>query len=280
MGTWGTAIFSDDVADDVRYEYRLLIAYNYSDEKATEMVKDLFYKEYNSKTDKDDEIVFWLSLALTKWNCGRLDSKTKDKALEILDNGGDLFRWKDEGKLLYNKREKVLKDLKQKLLSQQPLPKKVSKPVDRRCPWKLGDLLVFKILDEGLIGNSLYGKYVLLRVSEITRTPICHFLKDLDYYEHCYLSLYNWVGDEIPDKNIVTDLNFINFCHNDEYVINAVNVLWESSKERKKHITVIDNDPNFKGCNNIFYGCGTSPTPAFTLDIAQILEYRSSMLIR
>lgn len=35
MGTWGTAIFSDDVAEDVRDEYKLLIAYEYSDEDAT-----------------------------------------------------------------------------------------------------------------------------------------------------------------------------------------------------------------------------------------------------
>lgn len=272
MGTWGTAIFSDDVAEDVRDEYKLLIAYEYSDEDATKMVKDLFYEEYNPKTDEDDEIIFWLSLALTKWNCGRLDNETKAKALEILNNGGDLLRWKCEGKSLYNKRKKVLEDLQQRLLSQQPALKKVSKPLDRRCPWKFGDLLAFRILHEKLINSPLYDKYVLLRVSKIIRKPVCHFLDNLDYYERCCLSLYNWVGDEIPDKNIIADLTFVNFCPNDRNMLNAVNVLWESPKERKAHVTVIDNDPNFKGCDNILYSDGSSPTPAFTLEIARRLE--------
>lgn len=272
MGTWGTAIFSDDVAEDIRYEYKLLIAYNYSDENATKIVKDLFYKEYNPKTDEDDEQVFWMALALTKWNCGRLDEETKAKALEILNNGGDLSRWKCEGKSLYNKRKRVLDELKEKLQSPQPAIKKVAKPPDRRSPWKLGDLLAFKIVYEKLIDSPLYGKYVLLRVSEIRRVPVCHFKKDLDYYEDCYVSLYNWVGDEIPDKSIVSNLEFVNFNPKIIPEFNADKLLWESSKERKAHITVIDNDPKFKGYDNILCCAGSYPTPAFTLKIARIFK--------
>ena len=272
MGTWGTAIFSDDIAEDIRYEYKLLIAYDYSDKDATKIVKDLFYKEYDPKTDEDEEQVFWMALALTKWNCGRLDEETKSKALEILNNGGDLSRWKCEGKSLYNKRKKVLEELKVKLLSPQPSLKKVAKPLDRRSPWKLGDLLAFKILHEELIDSPLYGKYVLLRVSKIIKTPVCDFINDLDYYEDCYISLYNWIGDEIPDKNIISDLEFVNFNLKRTTEINAVNLLWESPKERKSHITVIDTDPKFKGYDKIRYSDGSTPTPAFELDVARIFK--------
>jgi hypothetical protein len=77
MGTWGTAIFSDDTASDVRDEFRDLIGEGLSTEQAT----DELLKEYAlSLDDPDDGPPFWLGLAVTQWKCGRLLEQVKEKA--------------------------------------------------------------------------------------------------------------------------------------------------------------------------------------------------------
>lgn len=69
MGTWGAAIFSDDTASDVRDQFRDLIGEGLSTEQAT----DKLLREYaSSLDDPDDGPPFWLGLAVTQWNCGRL----------------------------------------------------------------------------------------------------------------------------------------------------------------------------------------------------------------
>jgi len=76
MGTWGTAIFSDDTASDVRDEFRDLIGEGLSTEQAT----DKLLREYApSLDDPDDGPPFWLGLAVTQWKCGRLLERVKEK---------------------------------------------------------------------------------------------------------------------------------------------------------------------------------------------------------
>jgi len=90
MGTWGTAIFSDDTASDVRDEFRDLIGEGLSTEQAT----DKLLRQYApSLDDPDDGPPFWLGLAVTQWKSGRLLERVKEKALEIIDSGADLKRW-------------------------------------------------------------------------------------------------------------------------------------------------------------------------------------------
>ena len=90
MGTWETAIFSDDTASDVRDGFRDLIGEGLSTEQAT----DKLLRQYApSLDDPDDGPPFWLGLAVTQWKSGRLLERVKEKALEIIDTGADLKRW-------------------------------------------------------------------------------------------------------------------------------------------------------------------------------------------
>ena len=54
MGAWGTAIFSDDTASDVREEFRDLIGEGLSTEQAT----DKLLKEYAPSLDDPDGTAF------------------------------------------------------------------------------------------------------------------------------------------------------------------------------------------------------------------------------
>jgi hypothetical protein len=81
MGVWGTAVFSDDTACDIRGEYRDLIGDGHSGSEAT----DLLLKEWAGETDKHEWGVFWLALAATQWKCGRLEGRVEEKALQVIE---------------------------------------------------------------------------------------------------------------------------------------------------------------------------------------------------
>ncbi len=51
MGAWGTAIFSDDLARDLRDAYRDLLADGHSGQQATKRLIDQFAQEINVAGD-------------------------------------------------------------------------------------------------------------------------------------------------------------------------------------------------------------------------------------
>ena len=115
MSASGVGVFQDDVAADVRSEYLNLLASGTSDAEAFKtMVRE--WKE--SIADSDDGPVFWLALAATQCEYGRLHRRTKSQALKIINQGRGMDRWTDAG--LAKKRQAVLAKLKKKLVSPQP----------------------------------------------------------------------------------------------------------------------------------------------------------------
>src|SRR5512142_3592223 len=132
MGAWGTAIFSDDTACDVREDYRDHIGGGLSGPEATDR---LLYAWRETLHDPDVGPVFWLALASTQWKCGRLESRIRDKALEVIANGSDLRRWADKLKLL-TRRKLVLAKLEEQLRSPPPAEKRIPKRFRDHCAWE------------------------------------------------------------------------------------------------------------------------------------------------
>lgn len=209
MGAWGTAIFSDDLADDIRGEYNALLSIGKEDDEAERLIFDYYANVLRG--DDEKESVFWLALALAEWNKGRLSEYVKGKAMAILDNGGDLERWNIPGEeKAYEKRKKVLADLKAKLTSAMPERKKMRVSV-RHCPWREGSLLAYHIVhnEEKLRDDPYFGKYVLLRVIQIIKYPVSQIVPEECYNEGMLVGMYKWVGDEIPDPSIAEQLEFV-----------------------------------------------------------------------
>jgi hypothetical protein len=67
MGAWGTAVFSDDTASDIRGDYRALIEDHVPDDEATQRVIDGY-----GHLDPDQEHLLWLALAAAQSQVGRL----------------------------------------------------------------------------------------------------------------------------------------------------------------------------------------------------------------
>lgn len=185
MGAWGTAIFSDDLASDIKEEFRLKIGLGKSVELAVQELKD----EHKEELEDDEEnIVFWLALASTQWKLGRLQEEVKSKAINIIEDGTDLKRWSEE-EADYKKRGKVLEKLKQQLLSKQPEAKKIAVPFIAGTRMEVGDLIKYKHQN---------GKFAIFRVLRIKqdhrgdRYPQVEFL--------------NYFVEETPDLEISESL--------------------------------------------------------------------------
>ena len=80
MGIWGTKLYQDDLALDVKEEYIGKIERGLSNQKALEEI----IKENEEYLEDDvEKTVFWLVLADTMWRTGRLTQKVKERALQI-----------------------------------------------------------------------------------------------------------------------------------------------------------------------------------------------------
>jgi len=146
VGAWGTAIFSDDTALDIRDEWRDAILDGLSAEEATtRLVKS--FDDHLGK-DEDTENLFWMALAAAQFETGRLRPEVRDRALAIIEAGGDVARWREDGdEVLARQRERVLERLAAKLRGPQPKPKRLRRPPSLWIPLDVGD--VVHVYEEG-----------------------------------------------------------------------------------------------------------------------------------
>src|SRR4051812_50227146 len=94
LGAWGTAIFSDDSASDVRDEWREAILDGLSPEEATQRLLETFddYLE-----EADSERLFWMGLAAAAGGNGRPPPHGCGPALAGIRAGGGGGRWAGGG---------------------------------------------------------------------------------------------------------------------------------------------------------------------------------------
>lgn len=178
MGTWGTAIFSDDLACDIRDSYRKHIANGLTGQQATDSLLELYREVLD---DPDAAPVFWMALAATQWRCGRLEPRVQVQALEAIEGGSDLHRWLEDPQLI-NKRQAVLDKLRETLLSPQPPVKLVHKPFSNTCEWDIGEIIGYRLQSGALIMFRVIGYHVDMGGT----SPI--------------FELLDWIGQDIPAR--------------------------------------------------------------------------------
>lgn len=82
MGCWGDKLYQNDMAQDLKDEYRTYLKLGYSDLEVEDMMIDSFEEYIDDGYDKE----FWLVLADQEYKLGRLSKKVKKKALSYLKN--------------------------------------------------------------------------------------------------------------------------------------------------------------------------------------------------
>lgn len=185
MGAWGTAIFSDDLASDVRALYRDCLAAGYGDEQAEEKVLSIYLPQLK---DMPDELsVLYLALAAAEHAHGRLSERMKNAAIERIDGGEDLKRWPDKER---KKREKELLKLKDTLLSAQQPRKAVRKPALNHTDWAENEVILFQTPDT----RERFALHVLY----IIEKPYSGILPELGVERFPLVMAFKWTGKEDP----------------------------------------------------------------------------------
>ncbi|MBR5323080.1 MAG: DUF4259 domain-containing protein [Clostridia bacterium] len=152
MGTWGTKLYDNDTACDIRDEYTEKIKRGKDSEEAT---NEMIAENQEIFSYPDDEALFWLSLADTQWEYGRLLQNVKDMALLWIN------KIKDIEEISVQKDE--IDKLHSKLLSPQPPIKKFRKSRLYKCEWKIGDVFAYKLESELAKEKGLLGRYLLIQ---------------------------------------------------------------------------------------------------------------------
>lgn len=190
MGAWGTKLYDDDVASDVKNEYIDLLRQGIDNEEVTKRLIQKWDTE-----DIEDGPIFWFALADIQWKYGRLLENVKNKALQHIANETDLERWKEDEKL-YNARKQVLIELEKELNTPMPKEKRVAKRRNYICPWNIGDVYACQIKN-----NEEYkGKYIC--IIKVLEEKMIHDICPIVY-------VYNKIFDEIPPIEELKDIKYL-----------------------------------------------------------------------
>ena len=148
MGTWGPGIYDCDIACDVRDAFVGELRLGKSELEATDALEAIYINEIS---DSDDAAVFWVALADTQWEYGRLIDRVKLKALKVLESGVDEAIWND----LKSQRERVYAELREKLARSMPKKKRVKR-------WKpklhKGDVFTLEVSED----CRVYGRVIVV----------------------------------------------------------------------------------------------------------------------
>ncbi len=182
MGVWGTGLFSDDVACDIRDHYRQLLEDGAEDGAATQSTLEKFAPCF-----EDSDGIALIAFAVTQSKLGRLEPDVRDRAVAIIDAGADLTVWERENPKLLPKRRAVLDKARTQLTGPQPRRRRLRPPKRELCGLAAGDVLAL----------ALPRRLALLRVVRVHahrlgETPV---LEELDFD-----------GTEVPTRDTLEGL--------------------------------------------------------------------------
>ena len=182
MGVWGTSLFSDDLACDIRDHYRELLEDGVEDSAAMRLI----FEKFRAYLEEPEGIAL-LAFAVTQSKLGRLDPDIRDRALAVLDAGADLGVWERENPKLLPKRRAVLEKARAQLTGPQRPRKRLRSPKRISSGLVAGDVLAL----------ALPRKVALLRVVRIRshrlgETPV---LEELEFE-----------GNDVPPRDVLERL--------------------------------------------------------------------------
>ncbi|MCU0904817.1 MAG: hypothetical protein MUE83_13225 [Tabrizicola sp.] len=175
MGSWGVALFSDDLACDVRDEYQAALTDGLTGDGARDRV---LFRFAAALADTEAAPLVWLALAATAWKLGRLDDITRDLALGIIVRREGLERWDEAG--LGTRREAELQKLADTLRGPQKPPVAAKKKRGFVSAWVVGEIVGYR--QDG-------GKWLALHVVAHTQGEVGAFP---------VVNLLDWTSETAP----------------------------------------------------------------------------------
>ena len=237
MGTWGTGIYGNDTAEDVR-ELCNEIFPLVSVEEGNRIVFREFKDILEDDLIDDDYASFWYSLADWQWKHGILCEDIRMKTIQLLNDHAGIQDWEESArKSDVRKRKAVMDRLKFQLQNTMP-PKKLPKAKLSKPKHKPGDIIIFRAKEkenddelgwERSVGyipfeydsqyirnSSLYysepisawGKYLAVMCVGIERQLYSEYLTDF-YNENSVYVFYDYCDIQKPTMKILSQCGFL-----------------------------------------------------------------------
>jgi hypothetical protein len=210
MGTWGTAINSNDTSSDIYADFFDL--YN-EGENPEEIARKLISDHRALIENPDDSNNFWLTLALALWETKSLDQYIYEKVKEIIESGQDLECWRTLGAeaVEIKKRKIALEKFLEKISTAKDKPKERKKKRIKEPIFEKGICLTFN-LSSGNYGGAVvleadkqtglgYNLIVTTRINKSERPTI----KDFENAKVLVANFGNWENQPkitwyLPDR--------------------------------------------------------------------------------
>ena len=143
MGSWGTALYSNDTASDVRdicNEVYPLVGI----EEGNRIIMKEFDEIIRSDVIDNDNASFWFALADWQWKHGVLSDDVRVKATALLSDHAGIDEWEEDGTAAdVRKRIKVMDELLTQINSPMP-PVKIKKARMLKPRHNIGDIVVLR----------------------------------------------------------------------------------------------------------------------------------------
>lgn len=160
MGAWGPSLYADDTTSEIRDAFKTHLEAGLPHKEAEQRILARFH---DVLADPQVACLVYFALAETLWRYGCLGDELRNRAVALIDAGGDVRYWREQSAAAARAREKVLRQLKERLLSAQPPLKQVAakpqKPPKKQLSASVG--AVFALDLPG--GDTAVLKFVGLR---------------------------------------------------------------------------------------------------------------------
>ena len=140
MGAWGTNLYQNDVAGDIKESY---INKQRAGKTSQEALRELMEEDRVLFEDDDDKYSAWFALADVMWKYGHLTEEVKNRALELIESEPVEEIWVNKKEI--KSRKAVLEKLKDKLPSELPPYKKIPVHKPFITDWKPGEIYLYQI---------------------------------------------------------------------------------------------------------------------------------------
>lgn len=238
MGAWGTGIYSNDTAEDVKCICQEIFPF-VSVEEGNKIIFDEYEEIINSNIIDNDYASFWYALADWQWNHGILTEDIRSKAIALLEAHTGIDEWQASGSAKdVKKRIDVMDALKARLESEMP-PRKIPAKRLIKPQHRVGDIIVFKtsgveddeyqnlwrvermqlpyfytdptITQSSDVLESLFlahSKYMAVLCVGTTKEPYSQYLPGL-YNEHSAYAYYDYISSEPPTPEVLKKRGFL-----------------------------------------------------------------------
>ena len=165
MSGWGTKIFDNDFALDVKTDFVNLIGVGMSIEE----IED-FIMQYQPQIDDDDSCAFWTALAKIEWDYGLLQENTKRIAQHVIKTFPDSHLYISEKDQV--KRSQELERLYLQLDTINEKPRKIRKTYVYRTSWKVGDIFAYPLDNQYVYIHIVGIKRLKHRIEQMSKDAI------------------------------------------------------------------------------------------------------------